>query len=268
VNFTPEGENIRFGLLAIKNVGSEITKGIIEERLKNGQFKSFEDLLLRVTHKDMNKKSLESLIKSGALDSLGVERNQALANLDEALKLNQAMKRGASQFTQAHSLFGSTPLAAPKLVLKPAAPAGESEKLAWEKELIGFYLSDHPLKQYRPQLEAAKARTLDELRAIKNEKLTVRTAGVITKIKKIFTKAGQPMAFVTIGDETPKPVEVVVFTSVLAKTGNVWLENEPVLIEGKVSWRDDEPKIICDRARKLSDVPQLPTSQIIEVQSV
>ena len=96
VNFTPEGEKIRFGLLAIKNVGSEITRAIIEERARGGPFKNFEEFLTRIQHKDLNKKSLESLTKSGAFDSLGLERKQALENMDEILKFANAMKRGAA----------------------------------------------------------------------------------------------------------------------------------------------------------------------------
>ena len=104
VTFTPEGEKIRFGLSAIKNVGSEITKAIIEERARGGPFKNFEEFLTRIQHKDLNKKSLESLTKSGAFDSLGIERNQALANMDDILKFANAMKKGGG--SQTGSLFG------------------------------------------------------------------------------------------------------------------------------------------------------------------
>ena len=160
VTFVPEGEKIRFGLLAIKNVGSEVTKAIIEERARGGPFKNFEEFLTRIQHKDLNKKSLESLTKSGAFDSMGIERNQALANIDEILKFANAMKKGGG--SQTGSLFGET-LSAATLKLKPATPATNTEKLTWEKELIGFYLSDHPLNAHARNIAYYKAKPIAEL---------------------------------------------------------------------------------------------------------
>ena len=124
VTFTPEGEKIRFGLLAIKNVGSEITRAIIEERARGGPFRNFEEFLTRTQHKDLNKKSLESLTKSGAFDSLGIERNQALANMDDILKFTNAMKKGGGG--RARPLFGDA-LPAMTLKLKPAT-AGDAHR--------------------------------------------------------------------------------------------------------------------------------------------
>jgi DNA polymerase-3 subunit alpha len=249
INFTPEGEKIRFGLLAIKNVGEEITKSIIEERVRNGIFKNFDDFLTRVQHKDLNKKSLESLIRAGALDSLGVERNQALQNLEEILKFTNAVRKGAYQNGRANSLFGSTTNGG--LRLKPAKAASDEEKLLWEKELLGFYLSDHPLNSYTQKIKEAHAKTIEELRSIKDTRTIQRVAGLISKIQKIFTKTGQPMLFAKIEDFSPQPLEVVVFNSTLAKTMPVWQENNVVLVEGHMSWRDGEPKIICEAAIKL-----------------
>lgn len=251
-DFTPDGKSkIRFGLLAIKNVGDHIAKTIIEERVARGPYKNLSDLLSRVQDKDLNKKSLESMAKSGVFDSLGIERNQILQNIDEILKFHSAVKRGAGAQSTG-SLFGPTtsPITL-SLQLAPADPATIEQKLAWEKELLGFYLSDHPLNSLADRIKLAKARPLDEIRASKNENLIFRTAGLVAQIKKIVTKNGQPMAFVQIEDFSAKPLELVVFPRILEETKSVWTENKVVLVEGKMSWRDGEPKMICERAKVL-----------------
>lgn len=250
VAFTPEGEKIRFGIEAVKNVGFEITKAIIEERTRRGPFRNFEEVLTRIQHKDLNKKSLESLVKAGAFDSLGIERNQALQNMDDILRFANAARKSGGQ-SNGGSLFGDTmPVAT--LKLKPAAPATNAEKLAWEKELIGFYLSEHPLTAHAERLKTAGAKPIAELMSIKNDRLIVRTAGVITKLRKIVTKNGQPMVFATIEDASQKPLEVVVFNSVLEKTASAWVENAPIIVQGRISPRDGEAKFICDAAKRLS----------------
>ncbi len=248
--FTPEGGKIRFGLVAIKNVGAEITRGIIEERVKGGPFKTFEDFLIRVQHKDLNKKSLESLAKGGAFDSLGIERNQAILNIDDIVKFAASARRDASLNSSATSLFGaSVPRAS--LRLRPAPPATEQEKLVWEKELLGFYLSEHPMNTYSERLNAIKPTPIEKVRLVKDEITPQRTAGLVTKLKKILTKKGDPMVFATIEDPSMQQLEVLVFNSVLVKTASIWEENNVLLVAGRMSWRDGEPKMICDEARKL-----------------
>ena len=249
-NFTPEGEAIRFGLVAIKNVGAEITRNIIEERVKNGPFKTFEEFLMRVQHKDLNKKSLESLAKGGAFDSLGIERNQAILNIDDIVKFAASARKDASVNSSASSLFGaSAPRAS--LRLAPAPPATEQEKLVWEKELLGFYLSEHPMNTYSERLNTIKPTPIEKIRLVKDEITPQRTAGLVTKLKKILTKKGDPMVFATIEDSAMQQLEILVFNSVLVKTASVWEENNVVLVAGRMSWRDGEPKMICDEARKL-----------------
>jgi DNA polymerase-3 subunit alpha len=250
VNFTPEGEKIRFGLVAIKNVGSEITKAIIEERARGGPFATFESFLTRIQHKDLNKKSLESLAKSGAFDSLGIERNAALANMDDILKFTNAMKKTGAA-TSTNSLFGAAmPVAA--LKLKPAPPATNQEKLVWEKELIGFFISAHPITNCANMVKQYKAKTIAEVMAVKNEKEMVRTYGLVSKIHNIVTKSGQPMLFATIEDNvSPQALEVVVFNSVLEKTAAVWVLNNCVLVDGKITHRDGQVKMLAENAKKM-----------------
>ena len=256
VNFTPDGKKIRFGLLAIKNVGSEVTKAIIEERSRGGPFKTFEEVLTRIQHKDLNKKSLESMVKSGVFDSLGIERKQALENIDEILKFTNAMKKNGGGTGATDSLFGGAAMAPTlTLKLKPAAPATNDEKLAWEKELIGFYLSEHPLNAHAEKIAYYRAKPIADLIAIKDEQKMMRTYGVVSKVKKIFTKAGQPMIFATIEDLAQQSIEVVVFNSVLEKTAAAWVVNNAIVLDGRVSRRDNEVKIICENAKKLEAGP-------------
>ncbi|MDO8515636.1 MAG: DNA polymerase III subunit alpha, partial [bacterium] len=248
VNFTPDGENkIRFGLLAIKNVGEAITQVIIEERARGGPFKNFTEFLTRIQHKDLNKKSLESMAKGGVFDSMGIERNQILANIDEVLRFHNALKKGGAG---SNSLFGSSPVTA-TLKLKTAPPATASEKLIWEKELLGFYLSDHPLNAHSDRIKLAGARTIAELRTIKDDVKFYRTAGMVRQVKRITTKKGDSMLFVTLEDFSPQPLELVVFPGTLEKTSAVWESKSPLLIEGKMSWRNGEPSMICERAKQL-----------------
>jgi DNA polymerase-3 subunit alpha len=249
INFTPEGTMIRFGLLAIKNVGSEVTRAIIEERARGGPFQSFENFLTRIQHKDLNKKSLESLAKSGAFDSFGIERKQILENMEDILKFVNALKKGGAD--QSNSLFG---LSAPTITLKlkPATPATSGEKLIWEKELIGFFISDHPMTSYAETIIKYKCKPIGDLVLITDERQIVRTAGLVSKVKKIFTKSGQPMLFATIEDNSSgQSLEIVVFNSVLEKTAGVWVENACVIVDGKISRRDGEVKMICENAKKL-----------------
>ena len=127
-----------------------------------------------------------------------------------------------------------------------------AQKLAWEKELLGFYLSDHPLNGFSDKFKAIKARPFSELRMQKSDQIIFRTAGLVSGIKNIVTKGGQPMLFVQLEDFSPKPMEVVVFNSVLERTKDVWHTGNVVVAEGKLSFRDGEAKMLCERAQVLA----------------
>ncbi len=250
-SFTVDGEKVRFGLLAVKNLGANVVDAIITERSSGGPFSSLSDLLSRVQHRDMNKKSLESLIKCGALDSLGVERGQALDNIDDLIKFNQAAKRmnGSNQ----SSLFGAATFAAVRM--RPGTPADKGTMLAWEKDLLGLYLTDHPWNAYIPKV-AGQVKPLKEVRALPaptsdtRNGPRLRLAGIISGIQKIMTKSGQPMLFVTLEDLDDN-LEVLVFSDTLAKHPLTWQTNKAVMISGRLSWRDAEPKLICDGVKEL-----------------
>lgn len=246
-SFTPESKNIRFGLLAIKNLGRNVVDAIVNERQKGGSFQNFVDFLERVDHKDLNKKSLESLLKSGALDSLDIERNAGLNNIEEILKFSSSLKK--TRQTNQFSLFAGAKTSLNGLKLKPVKPASSHEKLAWEKELLGLYISDHPLNQYRERITEIGADEIKNLLVHTGDfspARKIKIAGFISKIQKFTTKMGHPMAFVKIED-FGDALEVIVFNDVLEKTMPIWKENNIVLVSGKMSWRNHDPKLICEK---------------------
>ena len=240
---------IRFSLLAVKNVGSNIVEAIITERQKNGPYKDLLDFLTRVQHKDLNKKSIESLIKSGAMDLFGVERNTLLENIDIILKFHDQVSKETA--TNQQSLFGSLGVSkvSNKLKLVPKTPVSTEEKLRWEKELLGYYLSDHPLNAHQAKLATLKIPSVSTIVEDKRDRRPVKVYGVISNIQKVITKKGLPMLFVKIEDFKDSG-EVVVFNSLFVKNPEIWKENKVVIIEGKTSFDGERLKIICDSVRE------------------
>lgn len=252
--FYPEGSNIRFGLDAIKNVGSNIVAAIIETRERGGPFGSLSDLLTRVQHKDLNKKSLEALTKCGALDSFGLERNSILANLDEVTKFAQAARK-TSPADQGGGLFGASFIstAAPKaLQLKPAEPATKKEKLAWEKELLGLYVSDHPLAVANTNgaVSALKPTRIKDMLAEKSTVKNYRICGMVASVKAIITKTGKPMCFAKVEDQSSS-VEVVVFSDTYTKNQTCWKDGAVVVVVGRLNFRNGEVSLVADQVKEI-----------------
>lgn len=245
--------NIRFGLDAIKNVGSNIVAAIIESRERGGEFANLSELLSRVQHKDLNKKSLESLTKCGALDGFGIERNTILQNLDEITKFAQAARK-ASPSDQGGGLFGSSFIstAAPKaLQLKPAEPASKKDKLSWEKELLGLYVSDHPLVIAKDQIEALKPTKIKDALLEKSTIKNYRFCGMIASVKSIITKTGKPMCFAKLEDQSGA-IEVVVFSDVFAKNQTCFKEGAIIACVGKLNFRNGEISLLCDQVKEIA----------------
>jgi len=243
---------IRFGLGAIKNVGRNIVEVIVKEREKNGLFKSIGDFLKRIDSKDLNKKSLESLIKAGAFDKLG-EREQLLANLEEMLNYSKEVRQAKTNGQS--SLFDAIITkeeSSEFFILKTKENLNfkKEEKLIWEKELLGIYVSEHPLEKCRPILSQIPARVdIKNLTIDSNEK-KVKIIGIINVIKKFITKTGKPMLFVELEDLTGR-IEGLVFPSVLEKNPAVWQEGKIVIISGRTSNKDGQVKILCDEAEEI-----------------
>ena len=246
--FAPEEENIRFGLAAIKNVGSAIVDAIVEERRRGGPYESLSALLSRVQHKDLNKKTLENLTKAGALDSLGTERNAVLHTMDDLLRVSSAIKRTAHNHQA--GLFAAAPLRpAIRLVAAPAATA--EERLAWEKELLGLYLTDHPLNGHQKKLNGKKMTAIRDALRLHEDGATLCIAGIVAKIQRITTKKGDPMLFAKIEDLSDA-MEVLVFSDTLKTTLPFWREGSVVKIRGRLSTRNGEPKLICNEVKELT----------------
>jgi len=241
------GENIRFGLNAVKNVGHTVAQEIVAERNKNGKYKSLVDLLERVTCKDLNKKSIEALAKVGALDDLG-ERNQIIENIDTILSFSKNIQK--MQSSNQSSLFGGMEMEAPSITLVETRPASKKQKLHWEKELLGLYVSDHPISEYKEYFE----KMVIPISSLDNNTVgrPIKLGGVITKVQKIVTKRKQNMAFITIED-LGGTIELLVFPNALETTSAVWQEENIILASGKVSDKDGVFKLLVDEARIVND---------------
>ncbi|MEK7596009.1 MAG: DNA polymerase III subunit alpha [Patescibacteria group bacterium] len=245
--FTVAGGNIRFGLGAVKNAGHNIIADIIAERDQNGPFKSLINMLERIPSKDLNKKSIEALIKSGALDSLD-ERNKILENMEIILGYHKESRteNAANQSSLFSLVADSSSL--PSLKLKPAKSASLEQKLRWEKELLGLYVSGHPVEKFSSLLRAHKM-GISVIKTMENN-APVLALGLVEKTKKILTKKGQPMMFLNLMDEKDA-IEVVVFPRTLEIYGHLLQDEQGVKIKGKVSLRNGSVSIICDQAEIL-----------------
>lgn len=242
-----ETGDISYALASIKNVGRGAAEAIVKERKANGRYLDFESFLKRLTSQVLNKKIIEALAKTGALDQFA-ERNQILLNVDNILKFIVGNSKALS--TNQMGLFGKT-LAAPKLRLDPTEPATKKQKLAWEKELLGMYVSEHPLKGMEKSLKSF-ANPIREISPAEGK--SVKVAGIITTISKILTRSKESMLFVTIED-TSAQTEVLVFPKILQKDQFIWQTNNIVLVEGRTNTKDGALKIIAQSIKEITLTP-------------
>ncbi|OGZ03677.1 MAG: DNA polymerase III subunit alpha [Candidatus Lloydbacteria bacterium RIFCSPHIGHO2_01_FULL_41_20] len=238
-------EEIRFGLYSIKNLGTDIAQAIIDEREKSGKFKTFMDFLDRVKHKNLNKKSLESLVKSGSLDELG-ERGALLGNTEEALNHNREIgKIDQNQI----SLFSGAETAGPEFKLKKAPHATKEEKLAWEKELLGLYVSGHPLDKHREKLEK-KEINIKKIKEELKEGMLCAISGIIEEVKIVFTKNNDQMAFIKLTDLSGT-IETVAFPKIFQGNKNLFIQDKCISIKGRISNRNGETSILIEGVKEL-----------------
>lgn len=251
----PGSNQIRFGMAAIKNVGTAAVEEIIRAREENGGFKNLEDFFSNVNVRTANRKTMEALIKAGALDRFG-KRSQLLNNLDTLLSFGQSIQKGrASGQTD---LFGNVVTGEPvdsRIALQNNGPEySGSEQLQWERELLGVYLSQHPLDDYQAVLthKTTPLSSLDKF--ADNKSLTI--GGNIADVREITTKNGQKMAFVKLADLTGE-TELVLFPGVYQQSPELWRRDNVLLIKGKISRRSnngsDEPKLLVNDARHITD---------------
>ncbi len=242
-----ESTKIRFGLSAIKNVGEAAIHAILEAREKK-PFASFEDFCQRVDLGPVNKKTIESLIKAGAMDRFG-NRAMLLASMGEITeKIQKAKKEKADG---QGSLFGDDEDdSAPRLDISGIEDFSEVEKLAFEKEFLGFYLTAHPQAK---NLEEVKKHISHEIELIthENDGLLVKVGGLVEMVKKIFTKkTGAEMAFFSISDEKGVSIECIIFPKIYELYKDILYKDTVLIIEGKVDVKDEKPIILVQKIEK------------------
>ncbi len=243
-----EKDTIRFGLTTIKNFGEGIANSIIEERKKNGKFISLANFLDRIKDRNLNKKSLEALIKAGAMDEFG-ERGIMLANVENMLTYS---KEAGKMSENQDSLFGAyiTEMGdVNNFKLQEAPAALPLEKLGWERELLGLYLSGHPLDKFKKIIDE-KNYSIKNIKTEPKEGKEVTVAGIIEEVREITTKKGDPMAFVKLSDYF-ETLETVVFPKTMAQLKSLLIKDKCVAIKGKVSLRNGEVTLIVDKMKEL-----------------
>jgi len=254
-NFVSDGKTIRFGLLAIKNLGNGFIQTILDERKQNGPFTCFASFCKRVYSQQFNKRAVESLIKSGALDNLGNNRREMLLSLPEVVSaLENEKRRTIDGQIGLFEMLGDEK--ATQTEIKKADEFPESELLALEKETTGLYISGHPTAKYESVVtENGYARIGDileeESELFDGER--VKTLAIITKVKRKITKSDTTMAFVTVEDITGS-MEILVFPKIFALNVEKLAEGNILVFSGRVSLREDEqPKIVLDTVEEISD---------------
>ena len=254
-HFTVEGEAIRFGMGAVKNVGRGLIRSMVRKRNEDGPFRSLEDFLQRMGE-ELNKRAVENFIKCGAMDCFGHHRSEMLAayevmmdSMADSRKKNLDGQMGL--FAMLEETDSSVSLPMPKL-----PELKKTELMAMEKETTGIYLSGHPMDDYRQYLKNTHvlpiAKLMEEDCPIEDEQI-VSVAGIVQAVKMKTTRNNSVMAYVTVEDDTAS-IEMLAFSNVLGQYGGYLRENAPVVITGRLSLRDDkDPQIVINRARPMSD---------------
>ena len=260
-SFAASGNTILFGLSGIQHLGDAAVESIIEAREKDGPFTALSDFLERVDGRTVNARACESLIKCGALDDLGANRPQMLEALPQAMS-NAAMVREDRQSGQI-SLFGqSEPVH--EVAYKPLPDASAREKIDWERQLLGFYVSGHPLDRFKNEMKQCVP--LSELegegRVTLDGKL-ITVGGIINHVKGMVTKKGAPMGYITLEDFTGE-IEVVVFPSAWEKYRELLRNDAAILLSGRVQANERTVHILAERIALLDDVKQRKEDQIAQ----
>jgi DNA polymerase-3 subunit alpha len=253
---TDVGNAIRFGLGAVKNVGEGPIEAILTAREQGGPFKNIEDFCQRVDLRQVNRRALECLIKVGALDAFG-KRSQLLAIIDRMMALSQSthQAREVGQLSMFDASSGFSQAMGTSIPLPDIPEVPRKEMLAWEKELVGFYVSEHPLQQVAASLDGTVTAFCGEIdEEMAGQKVII--AGVVTWIHPHTTRNGNPMAFVNLEDLRGS-VEVIVFPNVYEKTRELWQEDKILVVRGKVDTKGGRgPKVICESVQDYALISQ------------
>ena len=248
-NFSVDGNAIRFGLAGVKNVGENAIEALISARQREGRFNSLIDFCTKVDMRVVNKRVIESLIKCGSFDSLNVRRSQLLAVLDQAV--DTAQLRQKEKASGQIGLFTEEAInIAEDIVLPDIAEIPEDQRLAMEKEMTGFYVTGHPLNQFREKLKGYPS--INELLSNGHaDGKPVRAAGLITSSKRITTKRGDMMCFAALEDFTNN-IEVVIFPRLFEKINGILLPDMPIAVSGRLNINEDRANIVADTIKLLN----------------
>ena len=264
-NFTVAGDNIRFGLVAIKGIGWGVINALVAEREKNGLFTDFEDFCRRMSGKDMNKRTVENLIRAGAFDSMGYKR-KALLQIAGAVidSINQAQRDNISGQMDLFGDFGGRGQAQPSRIAIPQVEEFSArEKMTMEKEVTGLYLTGHPMDEYRDAVRRIGAAPIGAIISdfastdgpgLYADNQFVTVAGVVSSTRTRTTKNNSLMSYIILEDDTGS-IELIAFQKALDTGGGYVRDNAALIIRGRISVRDEkEPQIMVDSIRPLSDI--------------
>ncbi|HZS94405.1 MAG TPA: DNA polymerase III subunit alpha, partial [Chloroflexota bacterium] len=259
LDFTLDGGGIRFGLGAIKHVGTGAVESLINVREDEGPFSSFEDFCSRVDWSTVNKRVLECLAKAGALDGLGVERARVLASIDRVVSYGAQAQRAAALGQV--SLFGDLPAHETlALQLAVAEPATIEERVSWEQELLGTAVSKHPVTEAEGAFRAVGAARVSDILEDASESRRVSVGGAVRSWRSFSTKNGKPMATLQITDLVGS-MEVVVFPRAYEHCGDGVTDGQLVVIDGRVDAADGQVRLVADRICRLEDAADRPARE-------
>ena len=250
-SFGIEDGAIRFGLAAVRNVGENAIMSMERVRAEGGKFRSLVDFCARVDMRTINKRAIESLIKCGAFDSIGVERNQLLAALDAAIQ--DAARRQRDLLSGQIGLFGDDTMEEVQQIRisDDVPPSTARERLTWEKEATGFYITGHPLDDYSDTLSSLLS--IGEIRsAVRKDRQLVRVGGILTSTKRFTTKKGDTMLFAELEDFSGT-IEVTVFPRVFYAHVSDLEPDAIIVVEGRVDMTGEEPKLLADEIWRMSE---------------
>jgi len=250
-HFTTEEGAIRFGLSAIKNVGGGAIDSIVAERTERGNFQSLADFATRVDVRQCNRRVVESLIKGGAFDSLGFGRRRLFEAIDRALELGA--KSTANRNSLQLSLLGGQEDSYLPDILDDYPEWSDEEMLAHEKEMLGFYLSSHPLKQHQQALSELRSVSLARISEYTNGSILV-IAGLIIDMRQIQDRRGRDMAFITLEDQSGQ-LEVIAFADSFARSEFFLFKGTVVVVQGKLQSGEQGTKLIAENIYPLEEAP-------------
>ena len=256
-HFTVEGEAIRFGLGAVKNVGRGLIRSMVRIRNEGGAFKSLEDFIERMGEGELNKRAVENFIKCGAMDCFGHNRSELLAVFDPMMdSIASSRKKNLEGQLGLLALLEEEDAASARIPIPKLPERSRAELMAMEKETTGIYISGHPMDDYRELLRNTRVVPIGNLMAedsrFEDEQI-LSVAGVVQSVKMKTTRSNSMMAYVTMEDDTAS-IEMLAFSNVLSQYGGYLRENSAVVVIGRLSLRDDkEPQLVINRVRPITD---------------